>query len=264
MDVSERFAELVARPESEIPLDEGAFLIAAHARAALDVGRECARLDDFAAGLADAGVAGFDGLAGALFAGPAPFLGNTVDYGDPANSYLDAVLDRHLGIPITLSVLMIETGRRLGVPVVGVGMPGHFLARSGSDPSSFCDPFAGGVLLDAEGCAARFAEVTGGRTAFDPAFLQPVGPRAILARMLANLEQTFLQRERRHAVWAAQLELSIPGLAASRRRALAMLLGTLGRHTEAARELDALATSGHPAGGPELHRLANDLRSRSN
>ena len=264
MDVSQRFAQLVAGPESEIRLDEGAFLIAAHARPELEVARECARLDDLAADLDRAGATDFAGLAAGLFAGAAPYLGNTGDYGEPGNSFLDVVLDRHLGIPITLSVLMIEVGRRIGIPVVGVGMPGHFLARDGLDAESFCDPFAGGTPLDPEGCAAHFAEVTGGRSAFDPVFLEPVSTRAILARMLANLVQTFMLRERRNAVWAAQLELSIPGQAPARRRTLAMLLGTLGRHTEAARELDALASSGHPAGGPELHRLANDLRSRSN
>ena len=264
MDASERFAELVARPEPEIRLDEGAFLIAAHARPALDVAAECMRLDDLATGLAQAGTPGFAGLARGLFAGAPPYLGNTADYGDPGNSCLDLVLDRHLGIPITLSVLMIEVGRRIDVPVVGIGMPGHFLARDQRDPASFCDPFVGGELLDPEGCAARFAEVTGGRTPFDPVFLEPVGPRAILSRMLANLVQTFLVRERRSAVWAARLELSIPGLAPARRRTLATLLGTLGRHTEAARELEALARSGHPSAGPELQRLATNLRSRSN
>ncbi|MCU1457315.1 MAG: hypothetical protein JWL73_1407 [Actinomycetia bacterium] len=264
MDVSERFAELVTRPEPEIRLDEGAFLIAAHARPGLDVSAECTRLDGVAADVARAGASDFAGLARGLFGGPSPYVGNTDDYGDPANSYLDAVLDRRLGIPITLSVLMVEVGRRIDVPVVGVGMPGHFLARDARDPASFCDPFDGGALLDPEGCAARFAEVTGGRTPFDPGFLDPVGPRAILSRMLANLEQTFLVRERRHAVWAARLELSVPGLAPGRRRTLAMLLGTLGRHTEAAAELEALATSGHPAGGPELQRLATGLRARSN
>ncbi len=263
MDVSERFAELVARPEPEIRLDEGAFLIAAHARPGLRVEAECARLDDLAATIPPEGSGSFAGLAAGLFAGVAPFAGNTVDYGDPDNSCLDAVLDRRLGIPISLSVLMMEVGRRIDVPVAGVGMPGHFLTRDLREADSFCDPFAGGALLDADGCATRLAEVTGGRTPFDPAFVEPVGPRAILARMLANLTQTYLQRERRNAVWTAQLELSIPGLAPGRRRTLAMVLGTLGRHTEAAHELESLA-SGHPAGGSDLQRLANGLRARSN
>jgi hypothetical protein len=108
VDPTERFTDVVRRAESDIALDEACFLIAAHAHGDIDVDARCRELDVLSASLdvSDAGA-----LARALFT-DLGFAGNTVDYGDPDNSYLDAVLDRRLGIPITLSVLMIEVGRR--------------------------------------------------------------------------------------------------------------------------------------------------------
>src|SRR5205823_9498396 len=84
------------------------------------------------------------------------FVGNAADYADPRNSYLDDVLDRRLGIPITLSVVMLEVGRRCGLQLHGVGMPGHFLVGGG--PGEWFDPFHDGARLDLAGCAALFMQ----------------------------------------------------------------------------------------------------------
>ena len=102
------------------------------------------------------------------------FAGNTVDYGDPRNSYLDVVLDRRLGLPITLSVLMIEVGRRVGLELFGVGMPGHFLVGA---PGSYFDPFHHGAFLTADD-ARELYERTQPGAPFTDAYLDPVGPRA--------------------------------------------------------------------------------------
>jgi regulator of sirC expression with transglutaminase-like and TPR domain len=110
---------LLARPEPEIPLDQAALLIAAHAHPELDVDARLAQLDTLAAG--SVGLSSTE-LATRLFVTEG-FAGNESDYGDPRNSYLDDVLDRHLGIPITLSVVMLEVGRRCGLRLHGVGMP---------------------------------------------------------------------------------------------------------------------------------------------
>lgn len=209
MDPATRFSELVQGPESEIPLDEAAFLIAAHDHP-VDVAAQRERLDRLADGTAADDAAD---LARALFA-PGGFAGNTVDYGDPRNSYLDEVLERRIGIPITLSVLMIEVGRRRGIPLVGVGMPGHFLV--GSD-DLFVDPFHGGTVLDAAG-ARRLFDRTHRGAPFADAYLDPVGTRAVLARMLANLVATLLGRDPMRAIGALQLRLLIPGLPATERR----------------------------------------------
>ncbi|HVW33071.1 MAG TPA: transglutaminase-like domain-containing protein [Acidimicrobiia bacterium] len=230
-----RFAELVALDEADIPLDEAAFLIAAQARPGLDVGAECGRLDDLAAGCPETT---FDGLARYLFR-DLGFRGNAEHYRDPDNSYLDQVLRRRLGIPITLSVVTIEVGRRLGVPVDGVGMPGHFIVRHRTDPVSYLDPFGAGRRLDEAGCRQIFNALGG--TGWNEAYLAPVGPRAILSRMLLNLQGLFLPSSLRSAAWVLRLRLSIPGLAVPERLGLARALGSLGRSDLAAVELDRVA-----------------------
>lgn len=212
MDPTARFTELVQGPESGLPLDEAAFLIAAHDHP-VDVAAGLAALDELAATLPDGDAAA---LARDLFApgSRGGFAGNADDYGDPRNSYLDEVLRRRLGIPITLSVLMVEVGRRHGIPLVGVGMPGHFLV--GCD-DGFVDPFHGGALLDAAG-ARRLFDRTHPGAPFADHYLDPVGPRAVLSRMLANLVATFMSRDPMRAVWALQLRLGIPGLPGPERR----------------------------------------------
>lgn len=209
MDPAERFAELVQGPESGLPLDEAAFLIAAQDHT-VDVARQLRALDDLAADV-DADDAA--SLAHSLFV-VRGFTGNTTDYGDPRNSYLDEVIRRRVGIPITLSVLMIEVGRRRGLSLVGVGMPGHFLV--GSD-DGYVDPFHGGAVLDAAGARRLFGRTHPGAP-FADHFLDPVGPRAVLSRMLANLVATFLGRDPMRAIGALRLRLAIPGLPEPERR----------------------------------------------
>ena len=152
----------------------------------------------------------FDGLRAHLFEHEG-FPGNIDHYADPENSFLDSVIERRRGIPITLSVLMIAIGRRLGVDVRGVGMPGHFLVLDGARGDVWCDPFHGGALLDADGCRRRFELVYGGALAFQPAFLAPTPAPAIVARMLANLERSELATDPVQRAWMCELHLAIPG-----------------------------------------------------
>jgi len=203
MDITERFASVVVQPDDEIALDEAAFLIAAHDHA-LDIDAGMRALDALATEIGPADAAT---LAHELFV-TRGFAGNTVDYGDPRNSYLDVVLERRLGLPITLSVLMIEVGRRLGLELRGVGMPGHFLVGSNG---TYIDPFHRGAQLTADG-ARELYERTHPGSPFTDAYLEPVGPRAVLARMLANLVHSFGTRTPLAAIWALKLRLSIPDL----------------------------------------------------
>ena len=257
LHVTDRFAELLARPEPEIALDEAALLIAAHAHPDLDVDARLAQLDDLAARAA--GLSGAE-LATRLFVAEG-FAGNATDYGDPRNSYLDDVLDRHLGIPITLSVVMIEVGRRCGLQLHGVGMPGHFLVGGGA--GEWFDPFHGGARLDLAGCAALFAQTHTGAQ-FRPQFLMPVGPRAIVERMLGNLQHTLMQRDPPAVVWVTRLRLRIPGITLSQRGDLAGLLGRLGQFAEAAREFDVLARTLPGEGGEQAAAAAARFRARAN
>ncbi len=259
--LSERFGELVSQPEAEIPLDEAALLVAARARPDLDLDAELARLDDLAGGCF---APTLDALVAYLFV-DLGFAGNRHDYYDPRNSYLDQVVARRVGIPISLGVLTMVVGRRLGVPLVGVGMPGHFLLRDQVDHEVFVDPFGGGRLLDRSGCERAFHAVHGPDATFDEAFLAPVGPLVILTRVLANLRNIFAARGDRAGV-VSILELCnlLPGASPEDRSELAAALAASGRFGEAANHYDQAGDQLGGSLGAEYRRNADRLRARLN
>ena len=232
------FEALLTHPEAELPLDRAMALVAAHARPGLDVEGVLGALDEIAGGVREPTL---DGLARHLF-GDLGYRGDTADYYDPENSFLDQVVARRRGIPITLSVLTVEVGRRIGVPLVGVGMPGHFLVRDQVDRGLFVDPFAGGARLRLPDVERLFQRLHGPGAPFDLAYTAPVGPHAVLARVLGNLRAVYKERrDRRSLVWVLRLRSRIPGVPPAEREALAEVLATLGRWDEAADELEAFA-----------------------
>jgi regulator of sirC expression with transglutaminase-like and TPR domain len=262
VDPTERFEALVQGPEPAIPLDELTLLVAAHAEPGLDVAKWLGALDEIAARCSDDT---FGGLV--RHVSTEGFGGNRDDYYDPHNSYLHHVIERRTGIPITLSIIMIELGRRIGVPVVGVGMPGHFLVRDGLDAFSFADPF-NGELLDREGCERAFGE-THSDLSFDDSYLAPVGTRSIVGRLLANLKGIHLARRDRHALaWVLRLRVAVPGVPVAERRELASALAADGRFLEAAVVLDDMAelarNSGDVDAAEDADRGATRLRARLN
>ena len=257
---SGRFVELVQRPEPEVALDEAALLIAAHAYPDLDVGGQLARLDELAEACPEPTL---DGLRQHLFAGLG-FTGNTRRYADPRNSFLNDVLDRRVGIPITLSVLTMEVGRRVGLQLQGVGMPGHFLVRHVPD-GSVLDPFSRGRLLDAEQCEELFHDVHGAEAAFHTSLMAPVGPRAILARMLANLRHVYGAMGNAPSLgWVLRLRASIPARTPHELAELAGVLDSLGRFAEAADAVEALAEQMTGRDAEQARAHAKLLRSRLN
>ena len=147
-DPTARFAALVARKDQPLPLDEALLLIAVHADPAVDVAAQQERLDDLAAGVSEPSVSA---LSHRLFT-EMGLAGDRATYYDPQNSLLPAVLDRRLGIPITLGVVAMEVGRRCGVVLEGIAMPGHFLVRPSSEPDLYVDVYDGGRELDLSGC----------------------------------------------------------------------------------------------------------------
>jgi regulator of sirC expression with transglutaminase-like and TPR domain len=255
MDPTEAFLRVVRQPDDAIPLDRAALLIAAHDHE-LDVDAVLARLDDLADGAPDDVAA----LARHLFV-DVGFRGDEHDYADPRNSYLDLVLTRRLGLPITLSLVLLEVGRRRGLHLEGIGMPGHFLVGTGD--GVYVDPFHRGAVLDADGCRALFTELRPGAP-WHQGYLAPVGARQILVRMLANLVHSLVDRSPADAVWALQLRLAVPGVSADERRDAAALLGTLGRFGEAASALDDLADELDAAGAARARGDAQRLRARAN
>src|SRR5438132_4353693 len=123
------------------------------------------------------------------------FKGNREEYYDPRNSFLNEVLDRRVGIPITLAVLYLAVGERAGLPVRGVGMPGHFLVKYAPATSGeiFIDAFNGRSLTREE-CAKMLNEMYGGEVKMRPALLEPSTKRQVLARILNNLKSLYLSR----------------------------------------------------------------------
>jgi len=256
-----RFRDLVVRPDAEIPLDEVSLVIAHFATDDLDERRVLRQLDALAESCSTPSP---QGIAHHLFCDE-HFRGNRTEYYDPRNSYLDQVLERRLGIPLSLSVLAIEVARRVDVGLVGVGMPGHFLLRDASDADLFFDPFAGGVELDAAGCAARFRALHGEGARFHDRFLAPIGTSLIVARMLANLEAVFTQQgDLASLAWVRSLRTELPQATAEDHARFATTLAAMGRFGEAARALDVAAHRSTDGMGERYSGTAAGLRARLN
>jgi regulator of sirC expression with transglutaminase-like and TPR domain len=192
------FAELVAPGGGELDghLDQGAFLIASAIDPSLVMSDQLARLDQIAASMNASNGAE---LALALFGGVehdpmVHFSGNDGQYYDTENSLLHRVLDRRIGIPITLAVLLIEVGRRRGISLHGVGMPGHFLVGSAH---GFIDTFHGGVLLDVHACHQLFRRLAGQNATLPEGSLDRTPHAFILKRMLFNLSAIGANQQQR-------------------------------------------------------------------
>ena len=188
MDRLATWRELTQAPDDDLDLGLGAMLIARIEHPELDPKAELARLDELAARLGGAHV---HRLRRYLFEEQG-FAGNAEDYYDPRNSCLNDVLDRRLGIPITLSVLAIEVGRRVGLQVDGIGLPGHFMASAGG---VLFDPFHGGAVVSRADAGGVVARVLGREVRLDESHFAPTKPADILIRMLANLRGVYVERE---------------------------------------------------------------------
>lgn len=124
------------------------------------------------------------------------FTGNEQNYYDVRNSFLNDVLDRRLGIPITLSVVFLEVARRLNLACQGVGMPGHFLVRHLSEEGMLLlDPFHNGRTLKKKDCQELLETIYGSNAALKPEYFRPVTKRQLLVRMLSNLKNNYLKQE---------------------------------------------------------------------
>lgn len=258
MDTVERFAALTRTTDP--PLDRAALAIAAGANPRLDEARWLAELDRLAEG-----VTSLEGLLHRLFV-EHRFTGNTRNYYDPRNSLLDQVLRRRLGIPITLAVVTIEVGRRAGVALEGVGMPGHFLVRPvGTD--RHLDVFAGGQELDLAECERRFREASGAgpNVPFGPHLLTAAPTAAVLTRVLENLRRIYKALARPwDREWALRMRMTLPGADLGELVELAQTLGEQGRWQAGAALLDERAQALSGAHAQRLHTAAAMLRANLN
>ena len=195
------FQELVTLPDGAVPLAEAALLLACEEYPQLQVPPYLDKLDeiaDFVRPRLRPGSSPLDTIEAindVLF-GLVGFRGNVDDYNDPRNSFFNDVLERRMGIPITLSAVYLEVARRVSFPIFGVGMPGHFLVKYGDRTQEyFLDPFNGGQILTREDCARRFSEMFGSDREFSDRMLDVVSPRQMLFRMLNNLKTIYLKAQ---------------------------------------------------------------------
>lgn len=203
------FRHVVARPDGELDLAVGALLCSEAARRdPVDIEATTAALDR----LADAArgrVAPNVVAVTHWLHREAGFRGNRDDYYDPRNSFLDEVLARRTGIPITLSIVVMELARRIGAPAYGISFPGHFLVASAAEGEgrAIVDAFEGTAVGKAA-LRALLGRATGADRDPDPSLLQPATKRQILARMLTNLRGIYASRGDRktHERVAAYLE----------------------------------------------------------
>jgi regulator of sirC expression with transglutaminase-like and TPR domain len=197
MDLNTALSRLAREPSAPLDLAEVALELARDEYPALDVEAYLAELDALAhearrvvRGALETRLAG---LCRYLFH-ELGFRGNQADYYDARNSYINEVLDRRLGIPITLSTVAIAVGRRVGLQVEGVGLPGHFIAKAvAGGRYALFDPFHGGRVLLPEQCEALVQRTTGERFRLTPEALEATPLGVIVRRMLSNLKGVYLR-----------------------------------------------------------------------
>ena len=264
--IQTRLAELTRQPEEQIRLAEAALVIASAEYPSLDPASYLQRLDSMAAAVGSRLAGETDcfriigAINGFLFEEEG-FFGNSKEYYDPRNSFLNEVLDRRTGIPITLSTVYLEIAERLRFPLVGVGLPGHFLVKHPYF-HIFIDPFERGRLLSESDCRARMQKVLGDSIEFHPSFLEGVGKRHIVVRILNNLRTVYYSaRQYRKALDVTGLALAVQPDSPDQRKQRAGLLLHLGRYSEAASDLNFyLQQTPPPDDADEVRETLTKLR----
>jgi regulator of sirC expression with transglutaminase-like and TPR domain len=233
-----RFARLIAQPEAAIDLAHGALVIAANGRPDVDPGATLGVLDDLAErvrlrlDVGDAETHVIDRLQDVLFR-ETGFRGPTAaEYHDPGASLLDVVVARRIGLPISLAVVELEVAWRIGLDLVGIGLPGHFIV--GAPGGILLDPTGDGRRLTPDDCQALLRRSIGDGILFHMGMLRPNGKREILARILRNLRSAHLAaRDWPAALGAVELLAVIEPIEPDHGRDRGLLLGRMGRFTEA-------------------------------
>jgi regulator of sirC expression with transglutaminase-like and TPR domain len=195
------FSEIAAWEEESFPLDRASLIMALEEYPDLDIPQYLRRLDTLAAradvliGVDRAAANVIHGLNEVLFVQEG-LRGNSDDYYDPRNSYLNEVLDRRLGIPISLSVIYMEIARRIDFSIKGIGFPGHFLVKHvTNDRDIIIDPFNMGHIITLNECQELLDKIHKGAVTMNASLLQPMERRTIITRMLYNLKSVYTQKE---------------------------------------------------------------------
>jgi regulator of sirC expression with transglutaminase-like and TPR domain len=194
------------------------------------------------------------------------FQGNVDEYYDPRNSFLNDVLDRKLGIPITLALVYMEVGGRVGFPLFGVGLPGHFLLKhyEVDGREILIDAFNGGDILDTNDCQERLDAIYSGQLTFQPEFLQTVSRRQMLTRMLNNLRGIYISsRNLRKAAQAVDLILALHPRSAEDMKQRGLLRLATGQLRIAADDLENyIRMSPEASDADEMRQTALSIRRK--
>jgi regulator of sirC expression with transglutaminase-like and TPR domain len=208
-NIRDDFVRAVEGPEPALDLARAALLVAAESDPNVDIDHQMHTLDSWAAELRSRLAPDWNNLQklarlrNYVFE-ELGFRGDSQDYFSPSNSLLHEVMQRRLGVPLTLSIIFMELGWRIGIPFEGVGFPGHFLVRLKGEPGDLVlDPFNHARTMHEEDCRRLLDEVTGGRIAFDGRLLASVSKRDILTRLLRNLKGAYLRSNQDERALAA-------------------------------------------------------------
>lgn len=239
-------AEELSRSEAKLDLGRASLLIAAEEYPQLSVDLYLARLDQVAEEVKDrlanetAPLVVLNDLLKTLFE-RRKYAGNRKAYYDPRNSFLNDVLDRGVGIPLTLGIVLLEIGWRLDLPLEGVNFPGHFLVRyAGTEVDLLIDPFDSGRVRFEDEAQQFLDQAYGGAVAMRDDFLRPASKRDMLTRLLTNLKGIYTKiGDDRRALGVVERLLMISPTSPTESRARGILLARLGRHEDAARQLEA-------------------------
>jgi regulator of sirC expression with transglutaminase-like and TPR domain len=238
-------AEL-ARSEAELNLAKAALLVAKEEYPQLPIDLYLARLDQVAEEVKDrlaeenAPLVVLQEVLETLYTRRG-FEGNREAYHDPRNSFVNDVLDRGVGIPLTLGIVLLEVGWRLDLPLEGVNFPGHFLVRYRGDVVVLLvDPFDGGKMRFQDQAQELLDRAYGGMVRLQDSFLRTASKREMLARLLTNLKGVYVKvGDHERALGAVERLLMITPMAPAESRSRGVLLARLGRQEEAAEQLEA-------------------------
>lgn len=264
----QRFIEAVDRADEQVDLARAALLVACEEYPQLPVEPYLARLDELAEMVRDrldnetAPLVVLQELLQTLFV-RVGLRGNRASYYDPRNSFLNDVLDRKRGIPLTLGILTLEVGWRLGLPLAGVNFPGHFLVRfEGESLRLLVDPFDGGRTLFEDEAQSLLDRAYGGMVRVRPEFLRTARRRDMLVRLLTNLKGIYLNvQDAPRALAAVERILVIHPMAQTEIRDRGTLLARLGRNEEAIEQLEwYLGTAPDASDAERIQALVDELR----
>lgn len=266
--IRQRFSAEVSQSDQEIQLARAALMVAREEYPQLSEGRYLGRLDLLAEETRDrldeenAPLLVLQELLNTLY-NRHGFRGNREAYYDPRNSFLNDVLDRGLGIPLTLGIVALEVGWRLDLPLEGVNFPGHFLVRFRGDAIDLLiDPYDGGAVRFEDEAQVLLDRVYGGMIRVHDSFLKTATKREMLVRLLMNLKSLYLNvRDHRRALAAVERILLIRPIAPGEIRDRGVILARLGRREEALEQLEAyLNVAPDAADSERILGMVEDLR----